>query len=66
MDAEKKIGCCRFRQMLFGAPLSPFLLEATLIHRPDKQKDDWVTEDLKNSMSMDNVLSGASNIAEED
>ena len=61
MDVEKKIGCYRFRQMSFGAPPSPFPLGAPLRHRLDKQKDDWVAEDLKNSMYVDNVLSGASN-----
>ena len=40
VDAEKKIGCARLRQMLFGAPPSPFLLGATLRHLLDKQKDD--------------------------
>ena len=61
MDVEKKIGCCRFRQLLFGAPPSPFPPGATLRHRLDKQKDYYVAKDLKNSMYVDNVLSGASN-----
>ena len=62
IDAERNIECYRFRRVLFGAFPSPFLLAATLRHHLDKQKDDWVTEDLKNSMYVDNVLSGASNV----
>ena len=61
MDVEKKIRCYRFRQMLFGGPPSPFHLGATLRHRLDKQKGVWVAEELKNSMYVDNVLSGAIN-----
>ena len=49
-----------FCRVLFGAPPSPFLLGATLRHYLDKQKDDWVADDLRNSMYMDNVLSGVS------
>ena len=61
IDAERNIECYRFRRVLFGASPSPFLLAATLRHHLDKQKDDWVAEDLKNFMYVDNVLSGASN-----
>ena len=43
---------------MFGASPSPFLLGATLRHHLDKQKDDWVADDLKDSMYVDNVLSG--------
>ena len=60
IDAEGNIECYRFRRVLFGASPSPFLLGATLRHHLDKQKDDWVADDLKNSMYMDNVLSGVS------
>ena len=35
--------------MLFGVSPSPFLLGATLRYHLDKQKDDWVADDLKNS-----------------
>ena len=62
MDAEKNIESYRFRRVLFGAFLSPFLLGATLRHHLDKKKDDWVAKDLKNSMYVDDVLSGASNV----
>ena len=61
IDAERNIECYRFRRVLFGASPSPFLLATTLSHHLDKQKDDWVAEDLMNSMYVDNVLSGASN-----
>ena len=60
IDVERNIECYRFRRVLFEASPSPFLLGATLRHHLDKQKDDWVADDLKNSMYMDNVLSGAS------
>ena len=46
--------------MLSGASPAQFLLGATLRHHLDKQKDDWVADDLKNSMYMDNVLAGVS------
>ena len=61
IDAQRNIECCRFRRVLFGASPSPFPLAATQRHHLDKQMDDWVAEDLKNSMYADNVLSGASN-----
>jgi len=60
IDVERNIECYRFRRVLFGASPSPVLLEATLRHHLHKQKDDWVAEDLKNSMYVDNVLSGVS------
>ena len=60
IDVEGNIECYTFRRVLFGASPSPFLLGATLRYHLDKQKDDWVADDLKNSMYMDNVLSGVS------
>ena len=60
IGAERNIECYRFRRVLFRATLSPFLLGATLRHHLDKQKDDWVTDDLKNCLYMDNVVSGVS------
>lgn len=60
IDVERNIECYRFHRVLFGASPSPVLLEATLRHHLHKQKDDWVAEDLKNSMYVDNVLSGVS------
>ena len=50
IDAQRNIECYRFRRVLFGAFPTPFPLEVTLRHHLDKQKDDWVAEDLKNSM----------------
>ena len=49
----------RFRVVLFGAAPSPFLLNATIQYHPNR-KNDWISNDLKTSIYMDNVLSGTS------
>ena len=60
IDEERDVECYRFRRVLYGASPSQFLLGATQRHHLDNQKDDWVADDLKNSMYMDNVLAGVS------
>ena len=45
--------------VLFGAAPLPFLLNATIQYHLDR-KNDWISNDLKTSIYMDNVLSGTS------
>ena len=49
----------RFGVVLFGAAPSPFLLNATIQYHLNR-KNDWISNDLKTSIYMDNVLSGTS------
>lgn len=53
----------RFCRVLFGAAPSPFLLNATVQYHLDNnaKNSDWIAKDLKNSMYMDNVVTGVSN-----
>ena len=60
-NLHEPINWYRFHRVLFGAPPSPFLPEATLRHHLDKQENDWVADDLKASMYVDNVVSGVNN-----
>ena len=48
----------RFCRVLFGAAPSPFLLGATIHHHLDRHGDDWISQDLKAAMNMDNVVTG--------
>ena len=48
----------RFCRVLFGAAPSPFLLGATIHHHLDRHGDDWISQDLKAAMYMDNVVTG--------
>lgn len=50
----------RFCRVLFGAAPSPFLLNATIQHHLNT-KQSWISEDLKKSIYMDNVVSGTEN-----
>ena len=51
----------RFRVVLFGAAPSPFLLNATIEYHLNR-KNNWISNDLKTSIYMDNVLSGTSTL----
>ena len=53
----------RFCRVLFGAALSPYLLNATIQHHLIKQ-NDWISKDLQRSIYMDNVLTGTDTIPE--
>ena len=50
----------RFCRVLFVAAPSPFLLNATIQHHLNT-KHSWISEDLKTSIYMDNVISGTDN-----
>ena len=49
----------RFRVVLFCAAPSPFLLNAAIQYHLNR-KNDWISNDLKTSIYMDNVLMGTS------
>ena len=46
------------QRVLFGASSSLFLLGDTLKHHLEQQKNDWVADDLKDSMYVGIVISG--------
>ena len=55
----------RFRRVLFGPSRSPFLLNATIQYHLDRYDDNnWIVQQLKNSLYSDNLISGVETVKE--